>query len=183
MAIQSDAIEAARAGGLPLERLIATVWPEAFRIALGILRDRGLAEDAAQEACAAIARSLPALTDARAFAAWSYKIAVNCALTAARRRPRTLTLETLADRSSSFDSSAALDLYDALAALPVVQRAVLLLHYYAGFKSADIASATGLRASTVRFHLMLARRSLRAALGTSTSHAPATSDEVLPNAR
>ena len=54
-------IESAQGGSEALEELIAAVWPEAYRLALVILRDRGLAEDAAQEACAAIARSLTSL--------------------------------------------------------------------------------------------------------------------------
>ena len=62
------------------------------------------------------------------------------------------------------DRSDALDLYKALAALPPVQRAAIVLRYYADLSSAEIAAATGLPASTVRFHLMLARRKLRKVL-------------------
>ncbi len=110
-------IESAQSGSEALEALIAAVWPEAYRLALVILRDRGLAEDAAQEACAAIARSLTSLKSADAFPAWSYKIIVSHALASARRRRRTESLDVLADRSVEFDRSATLDLYDALASL------------------------------------------------------------------
>lgn len=111
-----------------------------------------------------MARSLPTLKDAGAFHAWNYRIIVSHAITAARRRPRMQALDALADREVHFDRSEALDLYNALAALPVVQRAAIILRYYADLNSGEIAAATGLPSSTVRFHLMLARRRLRKAL-------------------
>jgi RNA polymerase sigma-70 factor (ECF subfamily) len=162
--IESRLIENARAGGAGLERLIECIWPEAYRIAFSILRDRGLAEDAAQDACAAMARSLDKLKDSSVFAAWSYKIIVNHAVTTGRRRPKTQALESVAQRAVHFDDSDAFDLYNALATLPLEQRAAIILHYYGGLKSREIAAATGVPSSTVRFYLMLARRSLRKAL-------------------
>ncbi len=178
MKIESDTIERARFGGLPLERLIAAIWPEAYRVALSILRDRGMAEDVAQEACAAIARSLPALKDSGAFHAWSYKIVVNHALAALRGRRHTQSLDALASQEFRFDAGDAVDLYAALASLSAVQRAAVLLHYYAGLNSLEIAAATGLPPSSIRFHLMLARRALRKALAVAEGHAVRPSDEV-----
>jgi len=179
LALESGLIESARSGGTGLERLVTAVWPEAYRIAFSILRDRGLAEDAAQEACAAMARSLPALKHTDAFCAWSYRIIVSHAITMARRRPRTQMLDALNDRAIHFDQSDALDLYNALAALPLVQRGAILLHYYAGLNSSEIAAAIGVPSSTVRFHLMLARRTLRKALSTADARAVQPSEEVL----
>ena len=175
-------VEAALLGGNDaLDSLIVEVWPEAYRLSFAILRDRGLAEDAAQEACAAIARALPSLKEIDAFAAWSYKIIVNHALAVARRRRHTLSIETEGDRETHADRSDALDLYDALASLTPLQRSVILLHYYAGLSSREIAAATNLPASTVRFHLMQARRALRKALSVSTG--PRDRNEVLSDAR
>ncbi len=181
LALERELIKGARFGGASLERLIAAVWPEAYRIAFSILRDGGLAEDAAQEACAAMARQLQTLKNADVFSAWSYKIIVNHAITASRRRPRTQPLDEIADRGIHFDQSDALDLYNALAALPLVQRGAIILHYYAGLNSREIAAATGLPSSTVRFHLMLARRTLRKALSATDVRAIQPSEEVLPD--
>jgi RNA polymerase sigma factor (sigma-70 family) len=66
----------------------------------------------------------------------------------------------------SFESNSteALDLHNALSTLSPTQRAVALLHYYAGLNSTEIAAAIGVSPSTVRFHLMLARKALRKAL-------------------
>lgn len=177
--LERGLIESAKSGGADLERLITAVWPEAYRLAFSILRDGGLAEDAAQEACASIARSLSALKNAAVFPAWSYRIIVNHAITAARRRPRTQTLDALTQQAVHFDQSDALDLYKALEALPTVQRGAIILHYYAGLDSGEIADATGLPRSTVRFHLMLARRALRKALSTTEAHTLKSSKEAL----
>jgi RNA polymerase sigma-70 factor (ECF subfamily) len=157
------------------------VWPEAYRLAFSILRDVGLAEDAAQEACAAMARSLPTLKTASVFSSWMYTIIVNHAITAARRRPHTQTLDALADREIHFDHSDAIDLHRALAALPVVQRGAIILHYYTGLTSGEISAATGLPSSTVRFHLMLARRTLRKALSKIDASAIHPSEEIISN--
>jgi RNA polymerase sigma-70 factor (ECF subfamily) len=175
-------VERARSGGSDLEDLIAAVWPEAYRIAFAILRDAGLAEDAAQEACATVARSLQTLRNADFFSSWSYKIIVNEALTTARRRLPTEALSAAEESIVNFDCSDALDLYDALTALPLEQRAAILLYYYAGLNSGEIAEATGVASSTVRFHLMLARRTLRKALSTESHAAPAP-EEILPHVR
>jgi RNA polymerase sigma-70 factor (ECF subfamily) len=176
LALESDLIKNARAGEAGLERLITAVWPEAYRIAFAILHDAGLAEDAAQEACAAMVRSLSRLRNSSAFSSWSYKIITNQALTLARRRPRTQTLDVMMNRGIYDDRTDALDMYRAITTLPLEQRAAIVLHYYAGLKSGEIAAATGLPAPTIRFHLMLARRALRKALSLDT---PPPFDEVL----
>lgn len=173
LVLEEDLIAAARDGGSPLERLIIAVWPEAYRIAFVILRDRGLAEDTAQEACASIARSLPALERPERFAAWSYRIITNRAMSLARRRPRTSELESVRNKAIVSDNSEIIDLYVALSKLPLAQRASVVLHYYAGLNSREIAEATMLPASTIRFHLMLARRALQKMLDSPA--APATS--------
>ncbi len=187
MALSIDAalVESARVETGALERLIETVWPEAYRVALTILRDHGLAEDAAQDACATIARSLNSLKNDNTFATWTYRIAANAAITIGRHQLPVQSLDPVAARGWSVDTAEAVDLDNALAALPIVQRAAILLHYYAGLKSREIAAATGLPSSTIRFHIMLARRALRKALAVeeAASTASTLSDEVLTNAR
>ncbi|HEV3092790.1 MAG TPA: RNA polymerase sigma factor [Candidatus Cybelea sp.] len=183
MIVDAELIESAKRNAPAMDRLIEAVWPQAYRLAWGILRDRGLAEDAAQEAAATIARRLHALENAGAFSAWSYRIAVNCALTLARRWPTVESLPAVEPPQELRDPGDALDLYNALAALTPTRRALVLLHYYAGLNSRELAAACGLPASTVRFHLMLARRALRKALATGDERARRISGEVISDVR
>jgi RNA polymerase sigma-70 factor (ECF subfamily) len=161
-------------GGTALECVIGSVWAEGYRICASILRDRGLAEDAVQEACVAIVQGLPKLRDVGTFSAWSYKIIVNRAITTARRRRELQPLDALSTREVHFNSDDSLDLANALSALSAAQRGAIILHYYAGLTSREIAESTGLPRSTVRFHLMKARRCLRAALVDTRAHAQPT---------
>lgn len=112
LTLDREIIENARSGGVALDCLITAVWPQAYRIALSILRDHGLAEDAAQEACAAMARSLPVLKHTDAFSAWSYKTIVSHSMSLARRRRPTQTLDVLNNLTVNFDASDALDPMD-----------------------------------------------------------------------
>jgi RNA polymerase sigma-70 factor (ECF subfamily) len=172
-------IDAARSDEASLERLIEAVWPEAYRLAASILRDRTLAEDVAQDACATVARSLGALKDVRTFSSWLYRIVTNQSISAARRLRPTVPIDEVPEYGTQFDSSDALDLYTALAALPVDQRAAIVLRYYGGLNSFEIAEALGVAAPTVRFRIMLARRALAKALSAPNS----ISDEVLSHVR
>lgn len=89
------------------------------------------------------------------------------------------TLDTLRDAGIQFNDPETLDLYNALAGLPLAQRAAIILHYYGGLNSTEIAGATGLPSSTIRFHLLLARRSLRKALSATQTQAAISSKEIL----
>jgi RNA polymerase sigma-70 factor, ECF subfamily len=166
MELNQEMIEAARGGGADLDRLLMLVWPEAYRVAFGILHDRGLAEDAAQDACALISRKLPTLKSAAVFRTWMYKIVANRAISIGRARKATHNLDAASERAVNADPTERLDLYRALAALPLRQRGAVLLHYYAGLSSGEIAEACGFPPGSVRFYLMQARRALRRALAT-----------------
>ncbi len=172
MDLEPEIVESACAGGAGLDRLIERVWPDAYRLAFGILHDRGLAEDAAQDACVSMARSLSRLQSAAVFRTWMYRIVVNRAITLGRRRRPSDELETANERVVASDPTDRLDLHRALAALPLRQRAAVLLHYYAGLNSSEIAAACGFPPGSVRFQLMLARRALRKALAVQSTPEP-----------
>ena len=108
------------------ERLIETVWPEAYRVALTTRRDHGLAEDAAQDACATIARSLGALRTTICLRPGRTGSPPTRPLRWAPPSPDTIPRP---GRRSwrLIDTAEAVDLDNALAELPVVQRAVIIL--------------------------------------------------------
>lgn len=161
LALDPFLVATARAGDREaIDSVLRICWPHAFRVAYGILGDRGLAEDAAQEASALIATRITALRHEKAFCAWFYRLVTRSAVSIARRQKRTVPLHyaALAGRSTDFDRT---DLLDAVSRLPISQRSPLILTYYIGLKSSEIANILSISESLVRFRLMLARRALR----------------------
>lgn len=168
-------VEAARAGDdAAVETLLRAAWPHAYRIALSILRDPAGAEDAAQNACAVMLHALPRLRAAEAFGAWVYRIVVREAFAVGRWLPQhePLVADALASSTSLTDAEVRVDVLSALGKLSPNERAAIALHYYADLKSADIAEILEMPDSTVRYHLMHARRKLEALLD---GHRPAYS--------
>jgi RNA polymerase sigma-70 factor, ECF subfamily len=180
--VDPSLVRDAQRDGAALETLLIALWPEAYRVSLGVLHDRGLAEDAAQEACASIALGLSALRSSEAFYQWMYRIIIRHAVVSAKR------LKKIAEHISPTEPPAVssdderLDILAAIAALPKSQRVAVVLRYYAGFNSAEIAAVLGAPAPTIRFHLMLARRALRRALAVIDSSSSADL-EACPNVR
>ncbi len=157
-------LERAR-GGDPdaINNLLRTCWPQAYRIALGVLGDRGLAEDAAQEASALIALHIMELQETKAFTAWFYRVVTRSAISIARLRKSNFPLQKAmrVAYTSDFDAP---DILDAVNRLPINQRVPVILKYYTGLNSNEIGTVLKISAALVRFRLMLARRTLRITL-------------------
>jgi len=148
-----------------VEQLLEGAWPDAYRIAFGITRDRGLAEDAAQEACAQAFRSFVQLRDLAAFRPWLYRMVVRSATSIARKAGRELA--SVADASIVDPPGVdAVAVTSALDSLTRAQRAVVILHYYAQMNSREIAEVLGISDGAVRLRLLLAKRRLRRLLAT-----------------
>lgn len=160
----------AACGGDPeaLDRVLRTLWPRAFRLALGITQDRATAEDAAQDALVLVAGRLGSLRDPLAYPAWSGRIVVNAATAALRRLRRHAPLVDIG-AAPRFEDLAAerLDLLRALETVPLWLRVPLVLRYVDGMTSREIGFALNAPAATIRFRLALARRRLAAALDRS----------------
>lgn len=164
--VSPNLIAAARAGeGADLDRLMEAIWPHAFRIALSLLRDRESAQDAAQEACAIVFRNVGRLRSVDAFGTWLYRIVVREALALERRLAPSRLIGELNHAFSTDDTILRIDVLDALARLTSAQRAVVTLHYYAGMNSREIAATLEIPDSTVRYHLMNAKKHLEHLLG------------------
>lgn len=116
------------------EALTVADYPRLFRLAHGILRDRSRAEDATQQAYFDIWRNIRRLRDPTRFGAWSYRILVNACHREAKRTPRWLPEEAVAESQAprAADDYAAILDHDELEAgfaqLNVDQRAVIVLH-------------------------------------------------------
>ncbi|HEY6485094.1 MAG TPA: sigma-70 family RNA polymerase sigma factor [Candidatus Cybelea sp.] len=144
-----------------VDGFIRAIWPQAYRVAFSVLRDHGLAEDAAQEACAVILDAMPKLRASQAFNVWLYRIVVRTALSIGKkqRRAERFTIEATATAEPS-EGLVRIDVLRALDRLTPRQRAVVALHYYAEMSSREIAKVLAIPDSTVRFHVMNARKIL-----------------------
>lgn len=163
--VPTDLVKAAIEGGVAeADDLIRAVWPTAYHIALSVVRDRALAEDAAQEACAILFRAIGRLRSPDAFNVWFYRIVVREAAELDRRNFASPP-EPLPDGRSEIDDAVMrVDVRIALAALSSQQRLAVTLYYYAEMNSREIAQILGIQDSSVRFHVMKARKALEKSL-------------------
>ena len=183
ISVAANLIEAACAwGSVEVERLIEAAWPDAYRLALAVLGDASLAEDAAQEACVRLYRSIPSLRSASAFRVWFYRIIVREASAQRRRLSRAIAVITSSESYAPEESTMLIDVWNALNILPQKLREVVVLHYYEDLSSREIASVLGIPDGTVRFRLMTARRRLRDQLGEEPETSSITSGEVTTHA-
>lgn len=156
--IDPGVVRAAQAGEPgDIESLLRLIWPHAYRIALSVVQDRELAQDAAQETCAIIYRELGGLRSIDAFRVWMYRIVMREALRLAKRDALPFTL---AEPRVEADIHARLDVLRALAALPPELRAAVVLRYYADLNSSEIGLALSIPSATVRFRLARAKQRL-----------------------
>lgn len=155
-----DLVQAARAGDpADVDRLVEAVWPDAYRLANAVLGERQAAEDAAQEACINLYRTIASLRSAGAFRVWFYRIVVREATQIKRRRPPNEPI--VETRAPAVDDATSIDVMRALARLPNNLRAIVVLRYFEQLSSREIASILKIPDGTVRFRLMIAKRRLR----------------------
>jgi RNA polymerase sigma-70 factor (ECF subfamily) len=154
-----------------VEVLFDRYWPHAWRAAYAVTADRGLADDAAQEAVEKAFAALDRYDETRPFGPWLKRIAINRAIDHLRRGRR---LEVLHDEETTFHAwavgeSAEEDLRlwavaDAVAALGAGRRVVVVLHYWLDLPIEEIAGVLGLPVGTVASRLARAKEELRTVL-------------------
>jgi RNA polymerase sigma-70 factor, ECF subfamily len=141
-----------------------------YAIAVRILRDADLAEDALQGALVTAWRQLPTLRDPARFEAWARRLLVHaCYAEARRRRSWSTNVRVLPvdgpvgpDGLLSIVERDALD--RAFRRVSVEHRAVFVLHHHLGLSLVEIAETLGIPAGTARSRLHYATRLLRAAI-------------------
>lgn len=158
--VDPENVAAAQQGdALALDRLLDELAPYVRRLCARIAP--AAADDATQEALLAIFRGLPSLQAPEAIMTWVRSVTVRTAIRLARRHDLEVAAEgKLMDRSDP-SLEGLVDIDDALARLPVSQRAVLVLRTREGLSEQEIATTLGIPAGTVKSRLHRARAAFR----------------------
>jgi RNA polymerase sigma-70 factor (ECF subfamily) len=158
-----------------LEYLVHAFQVRAIRTAYLVTGDRGLAEEVVQETFLRAYRSIRTFDPERPFEPWFLRSVVNAALRLMGRTRREVPLED-PDAEQAFHRVAAQwespqaqveaaeterEIQQALERLSPRQRAVIVQRYYLGMSEAEMASASGAAAGTIKWLLNAARARLR----------------------
>jgi len=135
---------------------------------LGNFRD---AQDVTQEVFLKAYRDLHSLKRWESFAFWLYRIAYARCAELLRAKSKRIDLDFIEDQDSKTIDASSLDYYreyqlsesvrDALDSLPEAYREVLMLHYFGGINSNEIANALGTSPTAIRMRLSRARAQLK----------------------
>jgi RNA polymerase sigma-70 factor, ECF subfamily len=159
----------AQAGDLDaFGRLVQQTQAMAYAIAKGVLRDSGLAEDAAQDAYLRAFRRLADLEDPASFAGWLRRIVITIALNMRRARRVTflplddmLDVPVLDEDETSWTDLQRRRLAGALLTLTTSERLLCDRRYHGRWSTARLAKEAGVDESAIRKRLQRIREKLR----------------------
>jgi RNA polymerase sigma factor (sigma-70 family) len=165
----NDLVTRAQAGDLPAYgRLVQGTQTMAYAVALRVLRDPGLAEDAAQEAYLRAFRRLGDLSEPSAFISWLRRIVVTIALNMRRTERQTFLrlddvpeVPVLDETETRWTELQRDRLAGALLTLSAGERRLCDRRYHGGWSTARLARDAGTDESTMRKRLQRVRDKLR----------------------
>ena len=146
------------------------VGDRCMAIAVRILRDSHLAEDAVQSALIVAWRELRTLRDPDRFEPWLHRILTNECYAEAKRRTRWSGDIRLLPVDGPREAGEILTVNDrdqlerAFRRLTLEQRAVLVFHHYLGLQLTEVADRLGIPVGTVKSRLHHATAALRASV-------------------
>ena len=174
---ERDLIQSAAAGDLDaFTRLVESRRERVFWIAYHLVGDSELARDVTQEVFLRLFRVLPRFRKEGRFDAWLYRITVNLALDALRRERRhrqAVPLDEAAEapagtRQAPLEAQHQAEVRrvfrELAAGLGRKQRAAFILREIEGMSTAEVAAILETTESTIRNHVLQARRVLREGL-------------------
>lgn len=138
-----------------LEAAWRTDAPKLWRALIAATGDRALADDALSEA---FAQALARGDEIRNPTRWIWRAAFKIAAGELQHRRRG---EPLLDEHVIVEDPDASGLIAALQLVSPRQRSVLVLHYYAGYRTREIAEILSMSPTTARVHLSAGRARLR----------------------
>jgi RNA polymerase sigma-70 factor (ECF subfamily) len=153
--------QAARGDGESFTELCRRYYGAMVAIGHAILRDRHLAEDAAQQAFAKAAVHLPKLRNTDQFGSWLAAICRNEArdLARARRAPRVEEEPAVVEGAPGPDESCNI-VREALDRLPAEAKEVLYLRFYDGLSYDRISAVLGISEQAINGRLRRAKKRL-----------------------
>lgn len=155
------------------EQFVADHGEGLIRTAYLIVWNRDDAEELAQEALAKLARRWPKVKRMESPAAYARRVLINLVFDDSRDRARRRSELRAKAEHEPFaldpDPAQNADLYDALAALPARQRAVLVLRFFCDLTEAQTALALGCPQGTVKSTTARALAEVRAFLSRDLS--------------
>ncbi len=168
-------VAAARAGDVAArDRLLARYLDDVYAVALRLLGDRDLAQDAAQDALVSALNALGRFRGEASFRTWILRIALNSARSLLRRRLRrrevaiTVVEDTAAEGEVPATGAAlrteAARVREAVQALPEKQRLSVSLRIEQGLSYAEIAQLIDSTEGAVRVNYHLGIKRLRGML-------------------
>jgi len=166
-------VERVLAGDISAFEGIVRRWQEPLiNLAYRFCRDRGRAEEMAQEAFLRAYRGLGQWRKDAVFSTWLFALATNLYRSELRRIPaRTVSLEDIAEPSNARASDGGLEDHDrdlavrrAVCALPAKYREALILFYFHDMDVTTAARSLGLPEGTVKARLFRGREMLRVKL-------------------
>lgn len=148
---------------MDLEQTMAEHGDCILRLCFLILRDRATAEDAAQETFLRAWQSWDRFDGRAAVKTWLTSIAVNVCRHQLRSpwRRRRVDWEALGELAAPEQQAEDGTVLRAVLSLPKKYREIVVLHYYQGFSTPEIAQMLHLPTGTVSVRLMRARERLK----------------------
>lgn len=158
--VDPETVAAAQQGdALALDRLLDELAPYVGRLCARIAPMA--ADDATQEALLAIFRGLSSLHAPEAIITWVRSVTVRTAVRLAHQHDREVVADDTPAGRHTPSPETLVDIDDALARLPVAQRAVLVLRAREGLSEQEIATTLGISTGTVKSRLHRARAAFR----------------------
>jgi RNA polymerase sigma-70 factor (ECF subfamily) len=164
-AADPDVVQDARRGSeAAFTSMLQPLLEPAYRLAVGMLQDRSLAEDAVQEAAVKAWRRLDQLREGAEIRPWFLGIVANeCRTTRRGRWWQVLKTDPVRTAQAPEEQSAqGIDLRNALKRLNQEQRLVVVLYFYLDLPLQEIAGIAGASYAAVRGRLYRGIRELKA---------------------
>lgn len=142
------------------ERLVIENQLSMYRLAMSILKNSNDAEDAVSETVLTAYEHLSSLKKNDSFKAWMMTILVNVSKKMLRKKKRVVLYDDLGLFEKSTDEGSC-EMWEAVLTLNAKYAKVVILYYYEGFSTKEIARILHIPEGTVKSRLSRARSKLQ----------------------